>query len=222
MQAEYMLNHFFYELSDLEKRTILTLAEKGPMSGYDFHLAGKRRRGNREALMSSSSWNKIKEHLAQNLKLIEPIEQRGLHSNDQRGRRRDLYWLTDQGSMYALVHDVSPARMLYWTRKLKPERIEFIAFMEIIQVAQWTTQDVSKFWVLYKAIKEKKFDLALVLFTYLQNKTALTDKKKMRKSLKKLAKVVKRHPKVFNLKTMTEMKEATSMAVEELFRELSV
>jgi len=98
-----------YELTELEKKVILTLSERGPMSGYDFHLGGKRQRGPRKALMSSGSWNEIKKSLGpKGLRLIEPVKLRGSYSEDERGRRKDLYWLTVDGIFLALAYGANP------------------------------------------------------------------------------------------------------------------
>ena len=106
------------ELTELEKKVILTLAQRGPMSGYDFHLGGKRKRGNRKALMSSGYWQKIKASLGpQGKGLIDRVHVKGTKPMDDRGRRKDLYWLTDTGVLMALSMGVNPDLLLKQTRR---------------------------------------------------------------------------------------------------------
>jgi len=90
-----------YMLTKIEQETITKLALEGPQSGYDFDLGGKRQRGKRKALMSSGWWPKVRNKLCE-LSLIKPLTLKGKHSNDERGRRKDLYSLTFNGLIYSL------------------------------------------------------------------------------------------------------------------------
>ncbi|MGB9914436.1 MAG: hypothetical protein ACPLIG_00035 [Candidatus Bathyarchaeales archaeon] len=99
-----MASKHIAELSELEKETIRILAEQGPKCGYDFHLAGKRKRGNRKAIMSSGKWIKVLAKIGpKGLNLIAPCNIRTPASTDERGRRKDLYWLTPEGVEVAAI-----------------------------------------------------------------------------------------------------------------------
>jgi len=109
-------------VSELERKVIITLAEKGPMSGYDFHLGGKRKRGHREALMSSSYWLKVLAHLGPNgLSFIKLVKLPRYYSTDKRGRRKDLYWLTEKGLLFALNYDVNTKWLLKNIERVYPD-----------------------------------------------------------------------------------------------------
>lgn len=54
--------------------------------------------------MSSGHWIKVIAHIGpKNLGIIEPITIRNSASNDERGRRKDLYWLSPNGVIVALL-----------------------------------------------------------------------------------------------------------------------
>jgi hypothetical protein len=88
-------------LTDKEIETLLTIANKGPITGYDLHLGGKRKRGNRKAIISSAHWLKVKKSLGpeeKNLIRLVPKQAKKKYSSrkykDNRGRRKDVYDLT--------------------------------------------------------------------------------------------------------------------------------
>jgi hypothetical protein len=60
MTTEHIESEQIPQLTQLQRKVVLNLADKGFMSGYDFHLAGKRERGSRKAIMSSGYWEKTK------------------------------------------------------------------------------------------------------------------------------------------------------------------
>lgn len=83
-----------FTLSEVEKKIILTLAKKGEMSGYDLHT--------KESVVSVSHWLDVKKKLLEH-ELIMLIEKK---EDEMRGRRKDLYWLTNDGVMIAYVFGV--------------------------------------------------------------------------------------------------------------------
>lgn len=114
------------ELTELEGKVLVDLAEKGPLSGYDFHLGGKRERAGRKALMASSHWLKVKESLSdKNLIVLTTTKGRGSLSSDERGRRKDVYWLTEDGALTALTLGASPSLLARYTKySVNRERID--------------------------------------------------------------------------------------------------
>ena len=121
MDAKHTDAEYITQLTELERRLILTLAKKGPMSGYDFHLGGKRVRGSREALMSSGYWVRIKKHMGpEDLDLIQVVKLRGRCEGGSK-RRRDLYWLTLKGIMLGFLNGVSPVVLFKHARKYYPK-----------------------------------------------------------------------------------------------------
>jgi hypothetical protein len=104
----------YVELSPKEKEIILTLANEGPKTGYDFHLGGKVRRSLtgdsvRKPNMSSSTWDRIHKRLGPSkLNLIKKYDiKRKKYDNkfsDEKGRRKDIYWLTKKGIKIALLN----------------------------------------------------------------------------------------------------------------------
>lgn len=116
--GEYMGSEY---ISEMEKEVVLRLAENGPMCGYDFHLAGKRERGKRRALMSSGHWVKVRKRLgSQGLGLIDSVSIKRRHSEDQRGRRKDLLWLTYEGIKSSLIEGANPRRLLEYVKEFLP------------------------------------------------------------------------------------------------------
>ena len=123
------LERSIFELTDLQRKTIETLAKNGPMCGYDFHLGGKKTRGHRKAIMSSGWWLKIRKNLgSEGKKLIVRTYPKRISSSDQRGRRKDLYWLTEEGVVIALSLGVDPNLLLNHMRKY----LQKIGDLEII------------------------------------------------------------------------------------------
>ena len=94
MDSEYM------ELTELEKEVLVKLAKEGPLSGYDLHLGGRRKRGTREALMSSSHWIEVQKKLL-NEGLIRLC---GTRNEKYRGRGRHLYFLTEHGAIASMSY----------------------------------------------------------------------------------------------------------------------
>lgn len=102
-------------LSEKENMVLKVLAERGPLSGYDFHLGGRRIRGNRKALMSSGFWLKVLERLGPDgFNLICQVELRGRPRQGESKRRKKLFWLTGLGLIYVLAEaaDVNPKKVL--------------------------------------------------------------------------------------------------------------
>ena len=95
-----------FALSGVEQEIILVLAGNGPMSGYDFHVGGKRIRKayhtggdiSKKAIVSSGHWLEVKKRLLK-LGLIQSVKK----ETEIGGRRKDLYWLTDDGVTMAIV-----------------------------------------------------------------------------------------------------------------------
>ena len=121
-------------ISEIETEVIRRLAGNGPMSGYDFHLGGKRKRGKRTALMSSGFWIKVLKHLGpKGLNIMEPVQMRGLKASDDRGRRKDLYWLTEKGITYAISDEtVNLKSLLDNTKKVYPSDNEKASLVEVL------------------------------------------------------------------------------------------
>lgn len=92
-------------LTEMEKKVLVKLAEKGPLSGYDLHLGGRSQRGERKAMMSSSYWIKVKKTLLDE-ELIKLFSRKGKGTKieDGRGRRKDPYFLTEGGAIAAMSY----------------------------------------------------------------------------------------------------------------------
>ena len=145
------------ELTDLEKRVILALAEKGPMSGYDFHLGGRRQRGNRRALMSSGYWLKIKRSLGpENKNFIEHIRLKRTNSTDERGRRKDLYWLTGLGFWQAITLGASIETLFSNAQQVDKEGTEFNDYLRdiISEIGEQEFRKYAKYCVVFWQNKE--------------------------------------------------------------------
>ena len=153
------------ELTELEKKVILTLAQRGPMSGYDFHLGGKRKRGNRKALMSSGYWQKIKASLGPEGKgLIDRVHVKRTKSRneprDERGRRKDLYWLTFKGLILALrMGAIEPKRAHDIRVKYG---VELPAIPEFKRVVEFVEENWGVFYFFFKIIHfDENIDMEL-------------------------------------------------------------
>jgi len=111
MESEYMETQL-PQFTDMERRVIVTLAEKGAMSGYDFHLGGRRERGIRKAMMSNSGWEKIKKSLGpEGQKIIQTFATRGRPQKGKLGRQKKAYWLTCRGAGAALLLNAKPSKV---------------------------------------------------------------------------------------------------------------
>ena len=132
--CDYMCSKYIETLSELEKVVIVALAEKGPMTGYDFHLGGKRQRGSRKAIMSSGYWLKVREHLGADLGFIKRVNLRRHKANDRRGRRKDLYWLTEEGIISAALNHASLRRLRQNTRRVYGKTENYEAFYDMAEI----------------------------------------------------------------------------------------
>ncbi len=111
--GEHVLSEYMPVLSPSEWRVLKVLAENGPLSGYDFHLGGKRVRGSRRALMSSGYWIKVLKKLGpEGYGLIQPVELRGRPREGAVKRRKRLFWLSDRGLALVLAENVNPKVVL--------------------------------------------------------------------------------------------------------------
>jgi hypothetical protein len=110
------------ELTEMEKQVLVKLAEKGPLSGYDFHLGGRRQRGAREALMSSSHWIAVQRRLLKgSLIQVWSRKGRGKITRDKGGRRKDLYFLTESGAVAAIAYGANTRELTHNTSYFKKE-----------------------------------------------------------------------------------------------------
>jgi hypothetical protein len=137
LSSEYMFNDNIpvTHLSELEKKLIVVLARSGPMTGYDFHLGGKPIRGTRKAMMSSASWDKIRKRLGpQGENLITNISMKGKASEDKRGRRKDLVWLTDQGVVLAFIEGVDLNILSDNVKKVYPNDAKMSLTVEVLKM----------------------------------------------------------------------------------------
>lgn len=113
MSSEHISSKNMPVLSPSEKMVLETLAERGPLSGYDFHLGGKPIRGSRKALMSSGYWQKVLQRLGpEGFNLMCPVELHGRPRQGESKRRKKLFWLTGLGLIYVLAEGVSPRKVL--------------------------------------------------------------------------------------------------------------
>ena len=107
-------------LTEIEKRVLVELAEKGPLSGYDFHLGGRRQRGERKAMMSSSHWIKVQKNLLDGgLIQLWLRKGKGTKIEDERGRRKDLYFLTEGGAIAAICYGANTSILAQNTKYFK-------------------------------------------------------------------------------------------------------
>lgn len=109
-----------YKLTEMERKVIVEFADKGALTGYHFHLGGKRERNGRTAMMSSRSWDTIKNHLEVDLKLIERIESKKDPQSDD-DRIREYFWLTAGGIAFAISEGKSLQKMMKIIEKDFPQ-----------------------------------------------------------------------------------------------------
>lgn len=120
-------------LTNLERKVISVLAERGPQSGYDFHLAGRRKRGSRKAIMSSGYWLTVKKSLGpEGKKLIHAIIHRGRPPkvNYGVGRRRQPYGLTFYGLLYAIGEGLIQPMKAYSSRVEHQARLPDLSVLD--------------------------------------------------------------------------------------------
>jgi len=194
-----------FKLTELEMKTVLALAERGPMSGYDFHLDGQKRRGDRKALMSTGSWDNIRKHLtSEELYLIEPIyRSRGRPKNGKKGRGRIPYWLTDEGIFCATVNNASLPLLLTWTKKVKSDRAA-VAFLEIVEVIG--QKKILEARLMFEAFQEGK--LPLMHITSLKKEKA-----------KQMIEIMRKH-KILSNRDMSELEKSTREGMNLFFKML--
>lgn len=114
INSEHIASDKKYFLTELDKKLILTLAVKGPMSRYDFHLGGKkeRRDGQKKAMLSTGYWTKIKDKLVE-LCLIKKSSKTKEIEDELKGRPKERYWLTDNGVFIALCLKANISQLEY-------------------------------------------------------------------------------------------------------------
>jgi hypothetical protein len=111
-------------LTEMDRKVILNLADKGPHSGYDFHLGGIRERGSRTAMMSSGTWHELKEKLgSEGMNLIQLIKSSGRPKKGM-SRSKDLYWLTPAGIKVSLAEGASPKLLRNYMEDYLPKSEE--------------------------------------------------------------------------------------------------
>lgn len=137
MNIKHIESKHIPHLTEIERIVILTLAQNGPMSGYDFHLGGKRKRGSRKAIMSSGYWIRAKKKLGlEGLNLIQSIKTHGRPKSGS-GRRKKLYWLTEEGIRASLVEGANPESLLKNVKKYFPKNNDTeyrYCFLELSQI----------------------------------------------------------------------------------------
>jgi hypothetical protein len=118
--SEHMTSEPMPQLTDIQKVVLLAMAREGPKTGYDFHLGGKRERPGRRAIMSSGTWWKyvLPAMGPEKLGLIAPVKSKSNLAADERGRRKDLLWLTEKGIVYSLYFGASPELIKTNARRL--------------------------------------------------------------------------------------------------------
>jgi hypothetical protein len=200
-------------LSDLEKQVITKLAESGPMCGYDFHLGGRRERGNRKAIMSSGSWNKIRLRLgSQGEKLIDNIRIKGESSHDERGRRKELVWLTPNGVGSAIGLEVDIKVLLQNVKKVYPENNELQLTLE---VAKMVGKDIVKTSYLLNTDQFGKINTALLSSII----SPSSDKKEGEKRLRRMMLLFKKYPQFKNFKKeLQNRRQQTNRLFDDLER----
>jgi len=188
LTCEYIGSEYM-ELTEIEKKVIMELAKKGALSGYDFHLGGHRQRGVREALLSSSYWEKIKKELGHEGKqLITPIELKRHYSEDGRGRRRDLYWLSHDGIVLSILEGASTSMLLKYTKEYYPEREDIHVVIELSQIAG--KEELATAFLLSR-MKNEKIDLSKILISVGHT----FDRKKAYAKARAMKSVLKKYPK---------------------------
>jgi len=135
LSGEYMATEYIPQISEIEREVVITLAEYGPKSGYDFHLGGQKQRGNRKALMSSGHWFTVRKHLGSSGEnLLANVKPKGRLPKDNLGRRKNLLWLTSKGVIYALRLNVNLKRLLENTKKVYPNSSFLHVIIKLKQV----------------------------------------------------------------------------------------
>jgi len=123
MESDNMKSEYMPQLSEIQRKVLIVLAENGPLSGYDFHLGGKRKRGSRKAIMVNSYWLKVRKRLGpEGFNLIREVELRGRPKSGS--RRKNLFWLTDKGLIYVLTEGVNSRKLLTQTKKVYGKSIQ--------------------------------------------------------------------------------------------------
>jgi hypothetical protein len=189
LNGEYMPSDNIPLLSELEKKVILKLAENGPMCGYDFHLGGKRKRASRQAMMSSGSWDNIRQTLGPHGEnLIDNIRPKGEVSHDERGRRKDLVWLTPEGVIFMLSNtDVDTSILLKNVRKVYPGNA---ALSLAVEIAQMAGKDITRTSYLFKTCQYDKLDPSALFSMISKNR----DKKERTKLARRLIQLLTKYP----------------------------
>lgn len=181
------------QLTEMEKKVILRLADLGSLSGYDFHLGGRRERGSRKAIMSSGKWNPLRKRLGpEGMNLIKLIKSSG-RPKTGKGRRKDLYWLTIGGIKASLTEDASPKTLRKYVNSYYPQsdETEYVnCILELFQVAVMKKFLVS---VLRREISEG--DMMLERLSYLADFCLV--KEFDADSKKRTVDILRKYPQVF-------------------------
>lgn len=200
-----MHSKYMFKLTEKEMKTILTLAERGPMSGYDLHLGREKQRGDKKAVMSTGSWHKIKKRLtSKELCLIEPVyRSRGRPKNGKKGRGRIPYWLTDEGIFCATVNNASLPLLLTWTRKVKSDSAA-VAFLEIVEVIG--PKKILETRLIFEAFQEGK--LPLMHITSIKKEKA-----------KQMIGIIRKH-KILSNRDISELEKSSTEGMKLFFKML--
>jgi hypothetical protein len=137
-------------LTNLEIKVLRELAYKGPLSGYDFHLGGHKWRSNREAICSSRSWLIVRKRLLDK-KLIRSISLRKTRSNDNRGRRKDLYCLTLRGLILLSYFRLIPLGDV--VKAAGKNKLDSLIFKKWDEILQFIPEDCA-FTILANVVEE--------------------------------------------------------------------
>lgn len=139
-----------YMLTPSERKVIIELAEKGPLTRYHFTLGGKRCRGGKQALMSNATWPKILKRLGPDgLNLIHFLNPRG---RPRMGKRmRKPIWLTEAGVFAALTLNIPRERLLRHVKQFYPKNQTIQCFVE---ASQYLNSDALKY--AYAKVMDKK------------------------------------------------------------------
>jgi len=178
-------------LREVERKVIMMLAGQGPKSGYDFHLGGRRERGHRKAIMSNGNWIKVLGHIGpKGLNIINRVNTLGSRETDERGRRKDLYWLTPKGITLSFLEDANPKVLLDYVKKYYPDSQEMQVFFHIASTGIVPSRVLKDSYSM--SDEEGEFNLESVMISYLDYvKSGIhVDKKQARK----LAEIFKQHP----------------------------
>jgi hypothetical protein len=140
--------------------------------------------------MSSGSWYEIKQRLGSaGEKLINNIQVKGEGSSDERGRRKDLVWLTPDGVIIALINDADKKTILNHARKVYPEDEQLLFSIEL------TLHGNKDLLIQSYLLADHQFD-KLDLSTLRSLMLSSSDKDKGRKKLRTLILLGKKYPKV--------------------------